>query len=69
VDEYWIHGNGKLSQIQTTVTQGVPEKGMPSWGAMLKEDEIESIVAYIGSQRGTKPANPKAPQGEKVVNN
>lgn len=69
VDEYWLHGNGKLAQIQATVTQGVPEKGMPAWGAMLKDDEIESIVAYIGSRRGTKTANPKAPQGEKVVNN
>jgi len=69
VDEYWIHGQGKLAQIQGIVSQGVPEKGMPAWAAMLKEDEIESIVAFIGSQKGTKPANPKAPQGEKVANN
>lgn len=69
VDEYWIHGKGKLTDIQTVVAQGVPEKGMPAWAAMLKNDEIESIVAYIGSLKGSKPANPKAPQGEKVVNN
>lgn len=69
VDEYWIHGQGKLAQIQAVVTQGVAEKGMPAWGAMLKEDEIESIVAFIGSQKGTTPANSKGPQGDKVVNN
>lgn len=69
VDEFWIHGKGKLADIQTVVSQGVPEKGMPSWAAMMKNDEIESVVVYIGSLKGSKPANPKAPQGEKVVNN
>lgn len=69
VDEYWIHGKGKLADIQTVVSQGVPEKGMPSWAAMMKNDEIQSVVVYIGSLKGSKPENPKAPQGEKVVNN
>ncbi len=67
VDEYWIYGKGHLSEIISVVRRGVLDKGMPAWGTMLKEDEIKSVVVFIGSKQGTKPANPKPPQGEKVV--
>ena len=63
-DDYWLHG-GKLIQIATTVTNGVPEKGMISWGPILPQDEILAVVTYVKSLHGTKPANPKAPQGVK----
>ena len=64
-DDYWIHGN-KLSQIASTVTNGVSDKGMPPWGALLSADELKSVVAYVQSLHGTNPPNPKAPQGEKL---
>lgn len=67
VDDYWIHGKGRLADIIKVVRQGVLDKGMPAWEAMLKEEEIKSVVAFIGSQQGSTPANPKPPQGEKVV--
>ncbi len=66
VDDYWIHGTGHPSEIMAIVSKGVLEKGMPAWEAMLKGDEIKSVVVYVASMHGTKPANPKPPQGEKI---
>ncbi len=64
-DDYWIHG-AKLSQILKTIREGVADKGMPPWGGMLSADEIHSVLAYVRSLAGTRPPNPKAPQGELV---
>jgi cytochrome c oxidase cbb3-type subunit 3 len=36
---------------------------MPSWGLVLKPNEVASVVGYVLSLRGTHPVNPKAPQG------
>lgn len=63
-DDYWIHG-GSMADVVHVITEGVPEKGMISWKTQLKDDEIVSVAAYVRSLRGTKPANPKAPEGEK----
>jgi len=65
-DDYWLHG-GKLTEIAHTVTEGVLDKGMPPWGPMLKESEIQSVVAFIRSLHGTNPAGAKAPQGVRVT--
>ena len=64
-DDYWIHG-GKLTEIARTISNGVADKGMPPWGPLLKEDEIQSLVAFIRSIRGSHPAQAKAPQGDLV---
>jgi cytochrome c oxidase cbb3-type subunit 3 len=65
-DEYWIHGRGTRKDIVGIIRSGVLEKGMPSWESLLKPDEIISLAAYIISKQDSHPANPKAPQGEKV---
>ncbi len=65
-DEYWLHG-GSINEIFRTVKYGVPEKGMIAWQATLKPNEIQSVSNYILSIQGTKPANAKAPQGEKAT--
>lgn len=65
-DKFWIHGNGSLTGIFTVVSEGIAEKGMPPWKAMLKPDEIYAVVAYAKSLQGTNPAKPKAPQGIEV---
>jgi cytochrome c oxidase cbb3-type subunit 3 len=62
-DNYWIHG-GKPTQIKKVIVEGVPEKGMISWKAMMSDQEINAVVAYIWSLHGTTPPNAKAPQGE-----
>lgn len=68
-DEFWIHGQGKLSDIVKVIRTGVLDKGMPPWEGQLKDNEIKAVSAFIIRQRDTNPPNPKAPQGEKVVRN
>jgi len=64
-DDYWLHG-GTLDQIHKTVTDGVLEKGMPPWSKVLKPNQLDAVVAYVYTLRGTNPPNPKAPQGDQV---
>jgi cytochrome c oxidase cbb3-type subunit 3 len=64
-DNYWIHG-GEITEIKTVIENGVLDKGMLAWKSVLKSDELESVVAYIWSLKGSNPANPKAPQGNLV---
>lgn len=61
-DDYWIHGNSK-KDILTTITKGVPDKGMPTWSATLNPDQISAVAAYVITLHGTKPAVAKEPQG------
>jgi cytochrome c oxidase cbb3-type subunit 3 len=61
-DAYWIHG-GRPSQMARTVSGGVPDKGMPTWKGALGDTQIRQVVAFAVSLRGTRPPNPKAPQG------
>ncbi|MCL5991313.1 MAG: c-type cytochrome [Bacteroidetes bacterium] len=62
-DDYWIHG-GTMENILTTISNGVPEKGMLSWKTLLKKEEILDVAYYIYSLHGTNPPNMKKPQGE-----
>lgn len=62
-DEYWIHG-GSIRDIYAVIKNGVPEKGMISWAAILKPEEMRNAAFFIMSIRGTSPAGAKAPQGE-----
>ena len=64
-DDHWIHG-GKLTQIMKTVAEGVLDKGMPPWKAVLTPEELPAVVAYVKSLKGSNPPGAKAPQGEKV---
>ena len=50
-DATWVHG-GKLDDIVKTVTRGVPEKGMPSWGPILGPRKIAQVAAYVHEQGG-----------------
>ncbi|MCB9072493.1 MAG: c-type cytochrome [Bdellovibrionaceae bacterium] len=63
-DNYWIHGDGKMTSVMATIKDGVLEKGMPSWGPIFKPEEIEALAAFVVNLRGSNPANAKAPQGE-----
>ena len=64
-DDYWLHG-AAIEQIRKTVSDGVLEKGMPPWGKVLKPAQLDAVVAYVFTLRGTNPPNPKAPQGDLV---
>lgn len=67
-DQYWIHG-GSLMDIRQVIMEGVPEKGMISWKAMMSSEEIKQVIAYLHSLRGTTPKAPKEAQGEEFVYN
>ena len=64
-DKAWIHGTAPDAMI-TTIAKGVLDKGMPPWEGILKEDEIQSLVAFIISIKGTNPPGGKPPQGTEV---
>lgn len=64
VDEYWIHG-GSIQDIFKVIKYGVQEKGMIPWQDKLSPEEIQNISSFILTLKGTTPANPKAPQGDK----
>ncbi len=61
-DDYWIHGAAPDS-VWLTVNNGVLDKGMPAWGQTLKPDHVTNVVAYVLTLHGTRPPDPKAPQG------
>jgi cytochrome c oxidase cbb3-type subunit 3 len=63
-DEYWLHG-GKPVEIAKTIDQGVLDKGMPGWRAMMSAEDSLAAIAFIASIQGTKPAGAKGPQGVK----
>ncbi|MEZ4319933.1 MAG: c-type cytochrome [Myxococcota bacterium] len=52
VDDEWIHG-GEPDQIIATITDGVPEKGMPSWGPVLGPAKVQAVAAFVVSRHGT----------------
>jgi cytochrome c oxidase cbb3-type subunit 3 len=62
-DAYWIHG-GKPTEIFKDIEEGVPAKGMPTWGPILGEQRLEAVVAYVISIENTNVPGGKAPQGE-----
>jgi len=61
-DELWIHG-GKITDLRKVVTEGVLEKGMLAWKGQISDQEINAVVSYIWTLRGSNPPNPKAPEG------
>ncbi len=65
-DSAWIHG-GKPQNIWTCVHDGVPAKGMPTWGPQLGDVKVASVVAYVLSIRNTNVPNGKPPQGEEEM--
>ncbi len=61
-DDYWIHGGG-IKNIFKTIKYGVPAKGMIAWQSQLSPKQIQEVASFVISLHGTKPANPKAPEG------
>lgn len=63
-DAFWLHGDGSLMAIRDVVYNGVVEKGMVAWGKSMPPDQLNQVVAYVGTLRG-KNIPGKAPQGDK----
>lgn len=61
-DKYWIHGGG-VSNVYQTIKNGVPSKGMISWGLVFSQRQILQLASYVLSLQGTNPPGGRAPQG------
>lgn len=64
-DAYWKNGDGSLVAIRKVVDEGVLEKGMAAWGKVLKPEELNQVVAFVGTIRNTNVPG-KAPEGNKI---
>jgi cytochrome c oxidase cbb3-type subunit 3 len=60
-DDTWIYGCD-IKSVFNIVSKGT-SKGMPPW-KHLGADKIQKVSSYILTLQGTKPANPKAAEGE-----
>ncbi|MCL7753824.1 cbb3-type cytochrome c oxidase N-terminal domain-containing protein [Polaribacter sp. Z022] len=66
-DEFWILGGG-IKNVFTTISNGGRDgKGMIAWNKTLKAADMAKVASYVISLQGTTPANGKAAQGEKWV--
>ncbi len=63
-DEFWLHG-GEVNHLYKTIKFGVNGKGMVAWKGKLSGKQILQVASYVLSLQGSKPVNPKPPQGEK----
>lgn len=62
-DDFFIYGCDFESTVKIIKT-GAPAKGMTPYEGQLSQKEMEQLATYIGSLRGSNPANAKAAQGE-----
>jgi len=62
-DDYWKHKGG-TADIFKSIKYGWTDRGMKSWEQDLKPLEIQQVVSWIQSIRGSNPPNPKAPEGD-----
>lgn len=62
-DNFWLNGSGQRLDILKSIREGIPDKGMPPWGPVMKKDEIYAVASFILSKKGSKPAGSKGPQG------
>ena len=65
-DDFALHGYSRANIVKV-VHDGVTAKGMIAWGRQLSRQDIVAVGLYVYSLRGTKPANPKAPQGDPIT--
>ncbi|MBU1637393.1 c-type cytochrome [bacterium] len=64
-DDYWIRVPSE-EVIIATISNGVPDKGMPTWLPILGERKIKMITAYVMTLWETEPpVEGKKPEGDK----
>ena len=65
-DKYWVRG-GAPTDIHGVVTEGIPEKGMTPWGAILGEEGVSQVTAYVLTMRNTNLEGGKPVEEEAKV--
>ncbi len=66
IDNYWLYGKGKISDIAVSIRSGIPDNGMAAWQDRIPEEKILHTAAYIKSLKGTQVDNAIEPDGELV---
>ena len=66
IDNYWLYGKGKISDIAVSIRSGIPDNGMAAWQDRIPEEKILQTAAYIKSLKGTQVDSAKEPDGELV---
>jgi cytochrome c oxidase cbb3-type subunit 3 len=61
-DDYWLYG-GSVNDIFRSIKYGRPN-GMKAWQTDLGPAQIQVVVSFLKSLRGTNPPNAKDKQGE-----
>lgn len=56
-----------MQDVFKTIKYGWPDKGMKSWKDDFSAKQIAEVSSFIIQLKGTKPAAPKAPQGDKYI--
>ncbi len=64
LDTTWIHG-GKPEEILHTITVGVPDKGMLTWGPILGPAKVAQVAAYVVSKNREATGAHEGDEGEK----
>jgi len=61
-DEAWLHGC-TAGELAHSVSTGFPPRGMLPFGGgpKLTDEQLQQLVSYVLSKRGSKPVSPKSP--------
>jgi cytochrome c oxidase cbb3-type subunit III len=62
-DEYWLYGSS-ANEVFKTIKYGT-NKGMQAWQKQLNPLQIQQVVSFIHTMKGTNPPGAKEPQGKK----
>ncbi len=64
-DDFWKNVK-VIEDIPNIIRNGVPGTAMAPQ-VSLSPNQVADVAAYVASLRGTTPANPKEPEGEKIA--
>jgi cytochrome c oxidase cbb3-type subunit III len=64
-DGYWINATSP-TEVMAVIRDGRSSEGMPAWGDRLRPAQVLLLTAYVGTLRGTRPTDPKEPEGDPV---
>lgn len=55
-----------LPDIFSVITRGAANGAMPAWEQRLSQNERVILAAYVATLRGTRPASPRAAEGDAI---
>ena len=68
VDGEWNFGSDR-GAITSNITEGIPERGMPAFGSMLNEEQVDQLIDYIAEaeKQATESDAPDAPESVRTL--